>query len=205
MFNPGAGVDDSGMLRLTVPDKNRQGAFIVEDFDEKRKVIGFVADFKMLIGGGGNRGADGMSFNFARQIPPSIGEAGSETGLVISFDTYKEASGPPEILVKYFNETLKTVELAKLRTGNVFVDVQIKLATNKLLTVTYDGRLLLECEVTDYKPLGGAEFGFGARTGSSFDSHVIDELSIVTTVERKSGPNSRSTNPVPQSTTVAKD
>lgn len=46
MVNPGAGVNDSGMLRLTVPEKDRRGTFIVEDLDAKRKVSGFVVNLK---------------------------------------------------------------------------------------------------------------------------------------------------------------
>lgn len=182
MINPGAGVDDSGMLRLTAPERDRRGSFIVENFDRNKKIAGFVVDFKVLIGGGSSRGADGLSFNFARDLPLTMTEVGAGKGLVVMFDTYQESGGAPEIVVKYRNQPVKTVQVAKLRTGNAFVEVQIKLTPDNRLAISYAGRSVLECEIPDYKPMNGAEFGFGARTGSAFDSHLIDELKIVTTL-----------------------
>ena len=82
------GYTNSGYLQLTPNLASQSAGFVItNDLDAGAPVYGFVAQFKALIGGG--TGADGISFNFAPDLPfGAISEDGAGTGLSIEFDTY---------------------------------------------------------------------------------------------------------------------
>ena len=70
------GVDDSGYLMLTDALNSQVGCWVVGSPLGKQEIFGFIANFKVRIGGPGvdlggtNSPADGLSFNFADNILP---------------------------------------------------------------------------------------------------------------------------------------
>jgi hypothetical protein len=193
---PSGGFTNSGYLSLTTPSPGGQsGSIILSDLDAGTPVVSFTAAYKVLIGSFGN-GADGMSFNFAPDLPLGpITEEGAGTGYTVEFDTFLNPDGTdtaPSIDVKvggasgdhslFTGNELASAINANLR-PNVFVDAVVQLNPNNTLTVIYDGAYVysnLDLSVSGYAPAGGSVFGIGARTGGQTDNHWLDNLSIVT-------------------------
>jgi hypothetical protein len=177
------GFTNSGCLKLTTALNLQGGGFVItNDLDAGVPVVGFVASFKALIGGG--NAADGFSFNFANDLPFStITEEGAGSGLTVEFDTFLNTGTgdtAPSIDVKVLGGEVNTVSFPGLRTG-VFVDVVIQLNPNGQLEVYYDGvPVYTNQDVSGIGQISGGHFGFGARTGLQNDNHFIDNLSITT-------------------------
>jgi len=91
--------DGSGFVSITDAIGGVQGAMVLPDLDPTATfVYGFRFYAKVRIGGGTARPADGMSFSFADPTDAvvaggTIGEEGTTTGLVVSFDTWDNRDG----------------------------------------------------------------------------------------------------------------
>jgi hypothetical protein len=84
---PSGGYTNSGFLELTPAVGSQNASFILNDLDAGVPVVSFAATYKCLIGGGGYSGADGMSFNFAPDLPAgTISQEGAGTGLTVEFE-----------------------------------------------------------------------------------------------------------------------
>ncbi len=182
------GYTNSGYLLLTPNVASQSGGYVItSDLDSGNPVYGFVAQFKAYIGGGGAVGADGVSFNFASDLPLGvIGEEGAGSGLTVEFDTYSNV--PPAIDsigidVKVAGYEYATTYFNGLRQGD-WVDVLVQLRPDGTLAVMYDGHwIYTNLSVASYglsMPYTGGLFGFGARTGGSWDTQAIDNLNITT-------------------------
>jgi hypothetical protein len=174
------GYTNSGCIKLTKAVGSTSGGFVINDLDAGTPVVGFTASFKALIGGG--TGADGMSFNFAPDVPlGTISEEGAGTGLTVEFDTFANAGDSIGIDVKVGGTEIGTLGLpASTLRANTFVDVWIQLAPDGTLRVYYDGTYAYTNLGTGITSTTAGLFGFGSRTGGSTDNHFIDNLSIVT-------------------------
>src|ERR1035437_4949053 len=183
---PSGGFANTGYLSLMTDVGSQSGAFIItSDLDSGTPIVSFRAAFKVYIGSIGN-GADGMSFNFAPDLPlGAYGQEGAGTGLTVEFDTYPN---PPEVGatldVKVGGTEVATKLFPAMRPGR-FVDVVIQLNPGNTLDVIYDGvyvysKLDLSATSPSYTPAAGSLFGFGAATGGTSDNVWIDNLSINT-------------------------
>lgn len=173
------GVNGSGVLKLTSAMNAQQGSFIINSLDASAPINGFTATFKMLIGGG--NGADGLSFNFAPDLPNEIfGEEGAGTGLTVSFDSFDNGGGEaPAIDAKVGGAVVASVPGSGVfRTGD-FVDVRIHRDSDGTLDVSVNGTAIFNNLATGSSATSG-RFGFGARTGGFNDNHFIDDLTITT-------------------------
>lgn len=175
------GVGDSGVLKLTTALLSQQGSFLIADLDGGAPIASFVATFQMLIGGG--NGADGVSFNFANDLPDdSFGEEGAGTGLSIAFDTFNNGNGEaPAIDVKSGGVTIASVKgILDLVRLNDFVDVSLSFSADNKLDLTVNGYAVYSGLFVPFIPTAG-RFGLGARTGGLSDNHFVDNLTITTT------------------------
>ena len=175
------GYTNSGYLQLTPNLASQSAGFVItNDLDAGAPVYGFVAQFKALIGGG--TGADGISFNFAPDLPfGAISEDGAGTGLSIEFDTYgNDVSDNVGIDVWASRSELAQQPFSGLR-ANTWVDVTVQLHPDGTVDVYYDNFHAYTNQYTGLSlPITGGFFGFGARTGGSYDNQWIDNLSITT-------------------------
>jgi len=177
---PTGGVTNSGFIQLTSAVASTNGAFIINtDLDSGTPVASFMASFQVLIGGG--NGADGFSFNFASDLPAGgFAEDGGGTGLSVTFDTFD--NGAPDYIgigVKVGGTEIAQFPFTGLR-ANTFVDVVVQLHPDGTLDVVYDGTYAFKNLNTGYAASPGSLFGFGARTGGSYDNHWLDNLNITT-------------------------
>lgn len=173
------GVEESGVLRLTESKADQEGAFVINDLDPDKAVSGFIATFKVRIGGG--NGGEGFSFNLAPDIPDgTFSEEGVGLGLSVSFDTFDvRGVEAPSIDVK-FRGVLVASARFNPRTGDGFVDVSIRVDEDGTIDVDY-GTTRVHGDLFAFTPVSG-RFGFGARTSDRTDAHLIDDLSITTTI-----------------------
>ena len=181
------GVGDSGVLKLTTAANNQLSSFIIDDLDSGSRVSSFDVTFKLLLGGGTTPGADGISFNFATDLPnAAFNEEGAGSGLTIVFDAYDNGTGDipegPEFRIKYGGNLVANRKLStQFQTGANFVDVHISYTTSGTITLVYNG-VVMFTNMFVFGPLPtGARFGFGARTGGLNQNQFIDDLNITTT------------------------
>ena len=183
------GVGNSGVLKLTPAAFLQQGSFIIDDLDPGLRISSFTATFNVRIGGGTATPGDGMSFNFATDLPNSdFNEEGAGSGLTITFDAFENGppydnSEGPEIRIKYGGALLTRRKLSnQLRTDVNFVPVTVAYSSSGALTLVYNN-IVLYTNFFVFGPMGtGARFGFSGRCGGGAnETHYIDDLTITTT------------------------
>ena len=196
---------EDGVLQLTVTEASQNGSWIVDDFSEGQTVGEFEASFRMLMGGNTSVDpADGMSFSFGRNIPDNTfnpAENGAGDGLRVAFDSWDNGGGEAPAIEIFIGATSRAIahfegsrrlapadayvidpetdEPADLFTGEEFVDVEVSLKGGKL-NLAYKGLKVFTDLELDFKPVAGARFAFGARTGGANNNHWIDDVAITT-------------------------
>jgi hypothetical protein len=178
-------VGGTGYISLTDAINDQQGSILIDDLDAGAAVSGFVATFKLRMGGGSGNAADGFSFNFANDLPDgTFGEEGAGTGLTVTFDIYDNGGmEAPAIDLKLGGSVIQSTPFAKpdILTGGEFVDVRIEWR-NGLVSVDFKGEPVYTDVPLGMAPVSGGRFGLGARTGGENNNHWIDDLSIETFV-----------------------
>jgi hypothetical protein len=197
---PGGGHDGSGYLRLTDGVRNQNGAVVISD---RRDVDQVRIRFKARLGDGGSNSGedepgDGFSVNVAADLPQgTIG--GPENGftpdvpgnrLSFTFDTHTDSSDDlPSIGVFVNNQSVTNVLVGtngiprngipslNSPTGR-WVDVDIDIRRNGLLTLRYDGVTVIDQLPTAFEIINSAQVGLAARTRAWFQSHWFDDLNI---------------------------
>ncbi|MCA9448198.1 MAG: hypothetical protein KC931_13855, partial [Candidatus Omnitrophica bacterium] len=185
----GTAVLEAGAVLLTSATQNQRGSLIFEPvFPEP--VIRFSIDFDYLIGGG-NNGADGLSFalmDASRHSSTSLfGEFGPGAGsLEFSLDTYltTPANGN-HLYIRYNGNDLLAQEIPTselLLDDNVWHHVHatfdgVTLSITLSRTNT-DQTLSYSVDVPNFTPFS-SRFGFGARTGGATNNHWVDNIVYV--------------------------
>lgn len=187
LIGANGGYTNSGYLQLTTAAGGQNGAFVVtNDLDAIVPVVSFTARFKILIGGGErwNYG-DGLSFNFAPDVPlgtSGLPEAGVGSGVSVAFRT-TPASGNPDPTITAAGTTFPVsgspAYVDNVR-ANRFIDTMIQLNPDNTLSVVYDGLYVYSNAPITFTPAAGGLFWIGARCGSWFENHYLDDLAIVT-------------------------
>ena len=177
------GVSDSGVLKLTMAEGGQTGSFLIDTPQGINSIQDFVATWKVLIGGGSEPPADGFCFVAGPDLADSaFNEDGAGTGLVVSFDTYDNGGGEaPAIDVLYKGNSVASHKLpiSVLRPGDQFVTVALRVRSDGNLDLIYGtNAIFANVLLPGYEPLAQARFGFGGRTGGSFDNHWVDDLRI---------------------------
>lgn len=192
--SPTGGVGDSGVLLITEALNDQSGAFLVPDPHAGAPVYGVAARFDVRIGGGSDVPADGMSFNFAADLPDATAggaEEGVGSGLRVCFDIYDNADGNPNnatgeapaITLKWGNTVVgeSRVALSDITTGDGFADVIVRLTADGLLDVAWNGKVLMyRAPVPGFGSVSAGRFGFYARTGGLNANQWVDNLRIYT-------------------------
>jgi len=198
IVDPSEGFGGGGGLLLTTSQNSQNGSFVVDDFTGGQVVDGFTVAFKLKIGPGSAKPADGFSFSFGTNIPNGVFPApqqGVGPGLAISFDLYDNGgSEAPAIDVFYGvdpsitplnlkgNILHRKVALADLLVSR-YVDVIVRVNSEGRLDLVYDGEIIAYQLQTPFVPLTGGRFGFGAVTGGQNALHVVDDILISTSIK----------------------
>jgi hypothetical protein len=169
-----------GVLHITDAVNGQQGAYVVNELTPGSALTSFTATMDIQIGSGSADGADGMSFNFANDLPDAValGEDGVGTGLSICIDNYSGGTAPPgpAIRVKYAGLFISSVQVPKWNSPN-FIPMIVKLDADGTVDVTVDGTNVFENLATPYVPSAG-RFGIYGRTGGLNQRHWVDNLVV---------------------------
>ena len=118
-------------------------------------------------------GAEGASFVYGSLPDYAFGEADVWSGLRVSMLT----SAEPKLVVSHRRVVLETVP-THLRTLDGFVPVVISHGWYGL-SVIYDGAVLIRnLTIPRWEPQSDWQFGWGARTSSSVDEHLLADIEI---------------------------
>jgi hypothetical protein len=173
------GISNSGCLKLTTVTLSEESSFIItNDLDAGTPVVSLTARFSALIGGG--NGANGISFNFAPDLPLGpISEYGAGSGMTIEIEGYQDTGQPlPGIDARFYGSIYDNFPMNVIL--DQWVDVFIQFNSDTTLTVSYNGVYAMSNYYTGWNPPAGSIFGLGARTGGLDDNHWIDNLTITT-------------------------
>jgi hypothetical protein len=217
--NSGGGVTNSPCLKLVSPAGS--GIILVTNSTEAgNPVFGFIARYKIFVGGGTVPPADGFAFAFGNDIPDAPSGnfeegIGLGTNLQVTFDIYPndpfgytnaDPQPAPSIDVRLAGQVLATKQLplSFMETGYdpadgitpLYRDVIIQLNVDGTLNVVYHGTLVYDHLPIPFASITGGRFAIAARTGSLNDNIWVDniELTSITT----SGPIRITSNPVNQ-------
>ncbi len=178
--------DVGGSIHLTDSTTNQLGAAVFDEITPLKPVNSFTASFKVRIGNASSEPADGMSFNFAGDLPNTTSggaEEGVGTGIAVCWDIYRfpdnagTSANRSGIKVKYRGQTLAQQQIPQWNNTN-FIPVTVTLTASGTVMVNIDGTNVFANPVaTGYQPIRG-RFGFYARTGGQYASYWIDELNI---------------------------
>lgn len=145
------------------------------------------AAWRTLIGGDANAHADGMSFNWAPDLP--TGATASEDGfgsyLSFTIDTWDGGSGPDTgIEIKWRGNRIAFKHIPRTDEGdgnficrNVYVPTAASVDVAGNVSFTYDTNTI-SAVIPNWSGVPGNGMSFTARTGGEADNHWIDDLCI---------------------------
>jgi hypothetical protein len=145
-------------------------------------------DFDILVGGGTTPPADGFSVCVANNLPALFSEEGAGSGLIVSFDIYDNTDGDPnngtgeapaiDVFWNGISVAHTMVPVEAFETFGAYVPISIKLDPDGTLDVVAAGTPVYTDLPTGFRPIAGAAFGIGARTGGLNEKCWIDRLQI---------------------------
>lgn len=192
--------DGSGYLRLTDSTRNVNGAVVLT---ERRDVDQVRIRFKARISDGNSTTGlevpgDGFGVNVAADLPlgtlgqPEEGFTPDVPGnrLSFAFDTHSDSSEDvPSITVLLNNQVVTNVPAGTngivlngipsiASVDGRWVDVDIDIRRNGLLTLRYDGVTVINQLPTAFEVVNSAQIGFAARTRNWFQTHWFDDINV---------------------------
>jgi hypothetical protein len=195
--DPSAGSGSSGGLVLTRAVNNQNGSFVIDDFNGGAPVDSFTVAFKLKIGPGSAKPADGFSFSFGTNVPSGLftsPQQGVGPGLAVSFDLYDNGDfeapaidvfygvDPSEVPLNLKGNILhRPVPLSDLLTSR-YVDVVIRMNRDGKLDMVYGGDVIAYQLQTPFVPVAGGKFGFGGYAGGQNAFQAIDDVRIDTSI-----------------------
>lgn len=203
------------VVKITESRTSQNGSMLIQDFAEGASFSSFEMSFRLFMGSGSSRPADGFSVSIGNELPERVefAEEGAGDGMRICFDAWDSGQDDlaPQIEVLYAGESLAsqsfggptdvpTADWFKEEDGKdvmmwhnrEWADVKIRVFGGKL-SLQFRGHTIF-----DNKPISPGTFKapqwlFAASTGGAYQKHYIDDLkitlyeSIVPTVSSFSG------------------
>ena len=203
------------VVKITESRTSQNGSMLIQDFAEGASFSSFEMSFRLFMGSGSSRPADGFSVSIGNELPERVefAEEGAGDGMRICFDAWDSGQDDlaPQIEVLYAGESLASQSFGgptdvpaadwfKEEDGKdvmmwhnrEWADVKIRVFGGKL-SLQFRGHTIF-----DNKPISPGTFKapqwlFAASTGGAYQKHYIDDLkitlyeSIVPTVSSFSG------------------
>jgi hypothetical protein len=177
-----SGANDSPAIRLLDAATNQFGSVVIDEMTPFKPVSSFNATFLLRIGDGSSEPADGVSFNFASDLPDGTSgsaEEGVGTGLSLCIDNYRgvaNTANTAAMKLKWKGLEFASTPIPVWNSTN-YVPVIVSLNANGTITVTTNGVAVWSNLQTPYSPIRG-RFGFYARTGGQYQSVSVDNLAF---------------------------
>ena len=177
------GVDDSGALVITRALNSQLGGWLSPEIGT---VSSFIIDFDILIDGGTDIQADGISMSISDDLVPfeAFSEAGRGSGLKVNFDNWDNGDGAPSIEIEFGDAQIAAVPMGTQADSTLDTDgwwpVHIELTTAGDLTLLYNDELIHDSvNIEGFAPIENARIAFGGRTGGANANQFIDNFRIV--------------------------
>ena len=204
----GTAAHTEGELRITEAANSQNGGALLEDFTDGAAFSNFEMSFRLFMGNGTARPADGFSVSIDNDLPnlASPAEEGAGNGLKICFDAWDSGGGDlaPQIEVFYGGESQamqsftgetdvpeadrfadEDGNLVTLWDNDEWADVKISVIGG-LLSLDFRGHSVFADKVISSGVFEGPSWLFAARTGGANQKHYIDDLNI--TIYSAGGP-----------------
>ncbi|MCX8155867.1 MAG: immunoglobulin domain-containing protein [Verrucomicrobiae bacterium] len=177
------GVGNSGVLKLTDPVGSLNGSFVVNDSAISAMAVSeFTIRAKLFIGRGSANAADGMSINFATDLPdgpsPGPAEDGVGSGFGVNIDNYNSGGNEAPAIEVRVGSWLLRYPIAKINMSD-YQDLYIRMDADGTVDVALGGVMYFNNVQTPYQPITGGRFGIYARTGGEYEAHYMDDLYIL--------------------------
>jgi hypothetical protein len=190
----------NGILKVTEAVFSQSGGMLIDDFSDGATFDEFEISFRMFMGRGTSRPADGLSLSIGNNLPTLTYPA--EEGVPgaafrVCFDTWDSGGGEAPA-IEIFNGQ-KSVAIQKFHgksgasdaekfvkddgqflmmwDNKEWADVNIRVADG-LATVNFRGYDVIDSVPIDLAPIEAAQFLFTARTGGANQKHYIDDIKI---------------------------
>ncbi|MDP6338366.1 MAG: sugar-binding protein, partial [Verrucomicrobiota bacterium] len=196
----GTAAHTEGELIITEAANSQNGGALLEDFSDGAAFSNFELSFRLFMGNGTARPADGFSVSIDNDLPnlASPAEEGAGNGLKICFDAWDSGGGDlaPQIEVFYGGESQamqsftgetdvpeadrfadEDGNLVTLWDNEEWADVKISVIDG-LLNLDFRGHSIFADKVISSGVFEGPSWLFAARTGGANQAHKIDDLSI---------------------------
>ncbi|MDP6679755.1 MAG: immunoglobulin domain-containing protein [Verrucomicrobiota bacterium] len=190
----------NGVLKLTDAVYSQNGGMLIDDFSNGAAFNEFEISFRMFMGRGTRRPADGLSVSIGNDLPTlakPAEEGVPEAAFRVCFDAWDSGGGEAPA-IEIFNGK-KSVAIQKFhgQTGAAdsekfvneegefvmmwhkteWTDVKIRVADGRA-TVHFRGHEVIRDVPIDLSPIEAAQFLFAARTGGAHQKHYIDDIKI---------------------------
>ncbi|MDB4805179.1 immunoglobulin domain-containing protein [bacterium] len=190
----------NGILKVTEAVFSQSGGMLIDDFSDGATFDEFEISFRMFMGRGTSRPADGLSLSIGNNLPTLTYPA--EEGVPgaafrVCFDAWDSGGGEAPA-IEIFNDQ-KSVAIQKFHDksgapdaekfvkddgqfmmmwdNKEWADVNIRVADG-LATVNFRGYDVIDSVPIDLAPIEAAQFLFAARTGGANQKHYIDDIKI---------------------------
>lgn len=177
-----AGNSSNGYITLVTASPDQMGTVILDSHNERALDFDFETHYSIK---NGNE-ADGIGIGYGNLSGAAFGERGqasTRNGLWIVLDTYRDFAGNAELEVWYNTEILYNLSLPSSALRGSFRDLELSMrhtGTTGILTLRHSSSLIGTRTITipDWNPQSNWRWGIGARTGTRYDWHVIEDLNI---------------------------
>ena len=188
------------VLKITENRNNQNGSVLLEDFAEGASFSSFEISFRLFMGNGSSRPADGLSISIGNDLPKQadFAEEGAGDGMRICFDVWDSGANDlaPQIEVFYADESqasqsfsgttdVPSVDRFKGEDGQYvmmwhneeWADVKISVIGG-MLSLQFRGHTIFDNKAISSSAFKAPQWLFAARTGGMNLKQYIDDLKI---------------------------
>jgi len=190
----------NGILKVTDAVYSQNGGMLISDFSNGAAFNEFEISFRLFMGGGTRRPADGLSVSIGNDLPNltyPAEEGVSDAAFRVCFDAWDSGggeapaieifNGKKSVAIQKFHGQTGAADSEKFVTDegdflmmwhkSEWTDVNIRVADG-LATVNFRGHDVIRDAPIDLSPIKAAQFLFAARTGGAHQKHYIDDIKI---------------------------
>ncbi len=190
----------NGILKVTDAVYSQSGGMLINDFSNGAAFNEFEISFRLFMGRGTRRPADGLSVSIGNDLPTlayPAEEGVSDAAFRVCFDAWDSGggeapaieifNGKKSVAIQKFHGQTAAADSEKFVTDDgdflmmwhksEWTDVNIRVADG-LATVNFRGHDVIRDTPIDLSPIKAAQFLFAARTGGAHQKHYIDDIKI---------------------------
>ncbi|MDP7178386.1 MAG: hypothetical protein QF749_08850, partial [Verrucomicrobiota bacterium] len=189
-----------GILKVTDAVYSQSGGMLIDDFSNGAAFNEFEISFRMFMGQGTSRPADGLSVSIGNDLPNLANpaeEGAPDAAFRVCFDAWDSGGGEAPAIEIFDGKKSIAIQKFHGQTGasnsekfvkddgeflmmwhdSEWTDVNIRVADG-LATVNFRGYDVIKNAPINLSPIKAAQFLFAARTSGAHQKHYIDDIKI---------------------------